>query len=866
MEEDRMRISLIHAALALAVGLAALLGPSVAAEENGSWLPQLSSSELAKVEDVVTGVPEGVDEQVLRAARGVLTDPGDLPELQVLVDGTKRKLPLQHTGVSIEVSGFVARVEVTQRWKNPLTKPIEAVYVFPLPENSAVDDMKIRVGDRLIESEIQRRAKARETYEQAKREGYTAALLEQERPNIFTQSIANMAPGEDIEVVIRYVQDLTYDSGEYELVFPMVVGPRFIPGTPTGQGGTGWSPDTTSVPDASRITPPIVGAGRRSGHDISIEVVIDPGLPVIDLDVPTHQVDVVESDGAMVVSLAKGDSLPNRDFVLRFRADAPEPHGALYAHKQGKSGTFSLVVQPPALDVDALLGRREVLFVIDVSGSMSGTPLGMAKDAARESIRRLRPVDTFNVITFAGQTARAFEGARPANNSNVLEALRFVDDALAGGGTYLANAVNDALSPAVQDGRDRTVVFLTDGYVGNEAEILSKIEGFVTAHGKAGRKARAFGLGVGSSVNRYLMDGIGKAGRGSTVYLTTREDPARAVDGIYRMIDHPILTDVKVEWGGLDVRDVEPAVLPDLVASRPLVLHGRYGASGAATVVVSGMANGKRVKVEVPVVLPEHEEANGSLETLWARTRIESFERELWDGEDAAVVEQITSLGLDYRIVTAYTSFVAVDRSKKVANGPTETIVQPTEAPEGVNLQAAVGSSGISAALSTTMSGASSPMVLGHGAGGMGFKGTGKGGGGAVGYGRIQGMGKIDTGGGKGVLAEKRKANVPQVRLASATVSGHVDKSVIQRVIRSKQAAFRHAYERSLRSNPALSGKVVFTWTIDKDGTVKDVKVSNDTLGDEDLVKALVRVIESMRFEATGTVVTITYPFVFSPN
>ena len=821
------------------------------------------------------GTPAAVDDAVMLAARRVLTDPGDLPRLQVKVGDKTMELPLQRTHVAMEISGFTARVEVTQTWRNPLDKPIEAVYVFPLPENSAVDDMKIRVGDRLIEAEIQKRDDARRTYEEAKRDGHTAALLEQERPNVFTQSIANMEPGKDIEVIVRYVQDLTWDAGEVEVVFPMVVGPRFIPGAPGGKSGTGWSRDTDTVPDASRITPPIVGGGFRTGNDISIEVLIAPGLPVADLDVPTHDVELSQVDGAMIVQLAQRDSLPNRDFVLRFRTDAPTPTGAVYAHRTGRGGFFQLVVQPPA--TDEALSPREVVFVIDVSGSMGGIPLGMAKDAAREAIRQLRPVDTFNVITFAGQTARAFEASRPANTGNVREALGFVDAAMAGGGTYLASAVTDALSAKksdIQRGRDRTVVFLTDGYVGNEAQILAQVESLVTGFKARGLTARAFGFGVGSSVNRMLMDGIGKAGQGATVYLTTREDPARAVGALYRMIDRPILTDVTIDWGGLKVADVEPAVLPDLVSSRPLVVHGRYLEPGVGTVTLHGTAQGRPVELPVQVDLAASEERNGSLETLWARARVDALDRLLWGGENLEVVEKITALGLDYRLVTAYTSFVAVDRSKKVGDGVTRTVVQPTEAPEGVDTRMAAPAA---ATVSNVMGGTAGGFVVGHGAGGLGLQGTGQGGGGTTGYGRIHGMGSVDTGAGKGggksthsgksaAVKQAKKVAPKVVMTASVSVSGYTDSKGIRVAMRKRAGAFRHCYERQLQRKPELQGKIALRITLEKDGSVRDVTIDSDSVGDDELTECLIRIIKRIAFPEQSGVVVFTYPLVFSPE
>ena len=630
------------------------------------------------------GAPEVADAKVTELARNVMTDPGDIPRLTVAVDGKPLELPLEHTQVQAELSGTVARVTVTQTYQNPFPEPIEAIYIFPLPENSAVDDMKMRVGDRLIEAEIKKRAEAKRVYEEAKREGYTAALLEQERPNVFTQSVANIEPGKKIDVIIRYVQDLSYDAGAYEFVFPMVVGPRFIPGNPTDSTGPGWSKNTDQVGDASRITPPIIGGGRRTGHDIGIEITVDRSMPVMDLEVPTHDVDVSEVDGDFLVQLADHDTLPNRDFVMRYRVDRDEPQVSVVTHKDKRGGFFSVVLQPPRADMDALVGDREMVFVVDISGSMWGVPINMCKQAMQEAIRNLRPTDTFNVMTFAGHTAKAFPESRPANQTNVRLALDFVMNSQAGGGTNLSDAVDAALSPGVAGDRHRYVFFLTDGYVGNEAQIIAKTRSFTEAQEAMGHRSKVFSMGVGSSTNRHLLDGIAEAGKGLTVYATNREDPTRAVNRFYHYVDHAVMTDVRIDWGGLVVADVYPTELPDLFASRPMILHGRYKAGGTGTVVVEGKQGDKPVRLTAQVTLPDHEASNEALETLWARARIDGLEQDLWYGQDQKVIDEITAIGIDYRLVTAYTSFVAVDRSKKVGDGDPTTIVQPVEEPEGV--------------------------------------------------------------------------------------------------------------------------------------------------------------------------------------
>jgi Ca-activated chloride channel homolog len=616
------------------------------------------------------------------------TDPGDIPHLELAGD-PKRKLPLEHTHVAAKLTGFVAEVEVSQTYTNPFPDPIEAVYVFPLPENSAVNHMRMVIGQRVIEADVMERQAARRTYEQAKAAGHTAALLEQERPNVFTQSVANLEPGKKIDVVVRYVQDLTYDAGFYEFVFPMVVGPRFVPGAPLEgpQSGTGTHADTGRVPDASRISPPIIGRGERTGHDISIELVADASLAVGQFQVPTHEVVARRpADGTLHITLAERESLPNRDFVLRYQVTDERPTSTLFVAPSPKGGGyFALVLHPPQLDVDQLVGRREIVFVVDVSGSMSGKPLAMCQAAMAEAISNLRPVDTFNIITFSGGSQQAFPSPVPANTANIRQAFEVVRGMSAGGGTMMADAVQVALSPAVASGRHRYVFFMTDGYVGNEPEIIAASGHFVEALEAKGQRARVFGFGVGSSTNRMLLDGISRAGKGVAVYATNREDPARAVNQFYRYIDRTALTDIEVQWGGLQVQEVYPSQMPDLFASHPLILHGRYQGQPDQVQVV-GRAG--KTRLTVPVAIRQAHPAD-VLGTLWARSKVGDLEERMWEGEDHQ--QEIIALGLEHDLVTRFTSLVAVDRSRVVGDGKPRTVVQPVEGPEDVDVEMAGG-------------------------------------------------------------------------------------------------------------------------------------------------------------------------------
>ncbi|MEO1170458.1 MAG: VIT and VWA domain-containing protein [Myxococcota bacterium] len=683
--------------------ISAALLTSLAMSGCGAQALAAGPKELTLTADRKTGTPLSLGRDI----GPVYTDPGDVPQLQVEVDGKTVDLPLEHTHVKAEITGFVGRVRVTQTYQNPFDHPIEAIYIFPLPENSAVDDMRMKIGQREIIAEIKKREEARRTYEQAKKDGHTAALLEQERPNIFTQSVANIEPGKKIDVVISYLQTLTYDAGQYEFVFPMVVGPRFNPGAASDKpnSGKGWHPDTNQVPDASRISPPYLGGGVRSGHDISLELVADAGIPIRAWDAPTHQVEETATlDGTLKLALSDKDSIPNRDFILRYAVDGKLPQASLLTHTDSKKGGFfTLVVQPPKLDVDELVGHRELIFVMDVSGSMHGVPLDMGKDAMRQALRQLRPVDTFNVITFAGRTGQAFDAPRPANNSNLKAAVEYVDGLKAGGGTQMIKGVEAALSPPVEPGRHRYVFFMTDGYIGNEKEIHAGTERLIASLAERGQRARVFGYGLGSSVNRHLINGIADHGDGVAVYSSTREDPTGPVKQFFRYIDHAVMTDLDIDWGGLQVSDVYPTVKPDLFASRPTIIHGRYRGTGDRTIRIRGIANGRARTMKLSTKLPKEEPANQALATLWARSKIEDLERGMVrGGASSQLKDAITQVGLDYRIVTQFTSFVAVDSSKKI-KGQSKTLVQPLEAPEGVNMQTAAPAKSMSFSGSASM-------------------------------------------------------------------------------------------------------------------------------------------------------------------
>src|SRR5215475_989895 len=613
-------------------------------------------------------------------------------------DGQPRAdCPLKHTDVKAEVSGSLARVTVTQEFHNPFPEKIEAVYVFPLPQSAAVDDMTMVVGDRTVKGKIKRREEARAIYEAAREAGQTASLLDQERPNIFTQSVTNIAPGAAVKITISYVEYLKYEDGTYEFVFPMVVGPRYIPGQPIGEqiappggpNGRGWAPDTSQVPDASRITPQVAPKGERAGHDISIEVKLDTGVPIDDLKSTLHEVDVTRPDNhRAVVRLKDQTTIPNKDFILKFDVAGKKISDAIMTHRGAQGGFFTLMLQPPERVTAADVSPKELVFVLDTSGSMSGFPIEKAKETMKLALDNLYPEDTFNLITFSGDTHVLFPQPVPATRENLQRAQAFLASRQGSGGTEMMKAIRAALDPSDQQNHVRIVCFMTDGYVGNDMEIISEIQ----KHSNA----RVFSFGIGSSVNRFLLDKMAEQGRGEVEYVTLQDDGSAAARRFHERVRNPLLTDIEIDWAGLPVADVYPKHIPDLFSVKPLILSGRYTAAARGVIRLRGKLAGQSFVREIPVELPESQTEHDSLATLWARTRIDDLMSQDFagiqnDDPQPDVRESITQLGLEYRLMTQFTSFVAVEEMTVTDGGQPRRIDVPVEMPEGVSFEGMSG-------------------------------------------------------------------------------------------------------------------------------------------------------------------------------
>ncbi len=817
--------------------------------------------------------------------------------------------PLKHTDVNVEISGFFSRVTLKQTYHNPYQAKIEAVYTFPMSHRAAVDSLTMTVGDRVVVGEVKERERARQIYEAARAQGYVASLLEQQRPNIFTQSIANIEPEAQVIVEISYVEVLQSKDGQYTFDFPMVVGPRYIPGAsmtspavvpaelavrhgvillgparltvgaagevtelgslqtgklnalltsaqpikypgdtwwgkgdPTGgagqptvwyrfeaeygdgakefgelytdgtgwingrwfftdpaaikQIGTGFSQDTNQVPDASRITPEPVKPGERAGHDISISVTIDTGGPgIVDLKSALHEIkgdnflDDVEAPNKVTVALADKNEIPNRDFVLSWRTSAETITEAKLTHAGDNGGFFTLILQPPDRVEVADVPPRELIFVMDISGSMSGYPIEKSKEVITKAIDAMRPRDTFNVITFANGTNFLWSDPKSATAENIAAAQSFINSRSGGGGTEMMTAINAALVQrpidepgpltAAQlvdlpaDGRDvevtveypnihvsgesdvytipvrddlklriemradlptvfqpqgvtvgmtgtwstingkrvlivnrawlvgmqkapakpmRIVLFLTDGYVGNDMAIIGAIKN--NAH-----TTRVFSFGIGSSVNRYLLQGMANAGRGEAEFVLLESDSDAAVERFTKRVETPVLTDITLTFSdGLEVTDVIPPLdsVPDLFDVQPLVIHGRYSQAGKGTLTIAGNTGAGPYERVVDLEFAEDQPEHDVIATLWARAKVEQImNQDLAAAQanafPADLKQQVVALGEAFQIMTQYTSFVAVEKSRLTIDGKPVLVAVPIEMPAGVSYEGIFG-------------------------------------------------------------------------------------------------------------------------------------------------------------------------------
>lgn len=598
--------------------------------------------------------------------------------------------PLEHTDVKATISGYVAKVSVKQIFKNTYKEKIEAVYTFPLSEQGAVNQMKMRIGDRTINGTIKKREEARQIYQDARNNGQTASLLDQERTNVFTQSVANIEPGQKIEITIDYVETLPFEDGQFAFTYPTVVGPRFI--------------DLPKNGNMSGLNTVFAPEGTRSGHDISISVDLDAGMKVDHIHSLLHEVSIDESPsdkikGKARIKLADKATIPNKDFVLTYQvSESAIKSGYLAFRDADKPGYFTLMVMPPKKPTIKDISPKEMIFVIDCSGSQSGPPLDKCKQTMRYIVEHMNANDTFQIIAFnSGQNVFA-DKPQAVSESMKKKAIAFIDALEANGGTWMAPAVEMACSMPRDQHRLRIVTFMTDGYVGNDLEILGMIK-------KYRDKSRWFSFGTGNSVNRSLIDGIAREGGGEAEYVLLNSPAEQAGAKFYKRISTPVLTDVKLNYRGPSenarLTEIFPKEIHDVWAQKPLYFKGRYAKPGKYQMDVTGFCGGAPYKQTINIDLPERDTTNSGIASMWARAKVDRLMAEDYmsaqnGGTNKELKDEIVQVALEHGIMTQYTSFVAVDdkaRKDRTKGQPTTIRVQ-SEMPEGVSRQMTLGAMG----------------------------------------------------------------------------------------------------------------------------------------------------------------------------
>ena len=578
------------------------------------------------------------------------------------------RLPLKDTRVDVAIAGVIADVTVRQVYENQGTRPLHVRYVFPASTRAAVYDLTMTVGDVRTVARIRERKQAAGEFEAAKRDGKSASLLEQSRPNVFSMQLANVLPGDTVIVELKYTELLVPTDGVYEFVYPTVVGPRYS------------SKLANQAVDVDAfVSTPYTHQGEPPRSDFHISGVVSTGVPLQELLSPSHQ--LVLRFGGRRAEFALDDAermSGNRDFILRYRLSGEQIAAGLMLYRGASENFFLLVAEPPRNVEAADMPPREYIFVLDVSGSMNGFPLDTAKTLMAELAAGLRPSDSFNIVTFASGSETFSPVSVQATRANVARALQFVGRQSGGGGTELRAALERAVQLPQHGEVARSVVLVTDGYIEAEADVLDYIRGHLD-------ESNFFAFGIGSSVNRYLIEGVAHAGSGEPFIVTDPKEAAGAAERLRHYIDAPVLTDIEVTFPGFDVYDVEPGRIADLFASRPVIVFGKWRGNAAGAVEISGTSGHGVYRTSLGVSEANVGPSHGALRQLWARTRI----AELSDFGPASPSEecvgQIVSLGLTYGLLTRYTSFVAVQEIVRRTVDGAEQVDQPLPLPAGVS-------------------------------------------------------------------------------------------------------------------------------------------------------------------------------------
>jgi Ca-activated chloride channel homolog len=579
-------------------------------------------------------------------------------------------LPLKSTSADVKIAGMIADVTVHQIYENKGTETLECIYVFPASTRAAVYAMQMKVGERLINARIRERKQAQKEYEEAKLAGKRASLLEQDRPNVFQMKVANILPNDVVEVTMQYTEMIVPTEGVYQFVYPTVVGPRY------------------STQEKTENTAAYLKKGEATPYTFDIQVALAAGVPIQNLECKTHNINVTQSDyfHANVQIKPEDSGRGNKDFILDYQLKGEQFQSGVMLYEHKDENFFMAMIQPPKAVATNQIPPREYVFIVDVSGSMEGFPLDVSKTLLRNLIGNLKKTDYFNVLLFSGTTSILADKSLPATKENIQKAMSQMDNQRGGGGTELLPAMQQALAlPRSEKELSRSMILITDGYINVEKESFDLIRNNLN-------KCNVFAFGIGSGVNRYLIEGLAHVGQGEPYIILNQEEAPKIAEKFRKYINTPVLSQVKYKMEGFNAYDMEPLKLPDVMAERPIILFGKYKGKPSGSITIEGYAGKKLVKQTINVGENTADAQNSALRYLWAREKLR-YLADFGQGsnDDEKYTQQIVDIGLKYNLLTAHTSFIAVDETPVVAaNGKIKTVNQSLPLPEGVE-NSAVG-------------------------------------------------------------------------------------------------------------------------------------------------------------------------------
>ncbi len=724
------------------------------------------------------------------------------------------QLPLKSTSADVKVLGVIADVIVRQMYKNEGKTPLEAIYIFPASTRAAVYGMKMTIGKRTILARVEERKEARRQYEEAKQQGKSASLLEQQRPNVFQMNVANILPEDVIEVELKYTELLIPAGGIYEFVYPTVVGPRY-----SNQLAE------TARPSQKWVENPYLHQGQAPTYTFDMTADLAAGLPIQNVACTSHKVNI-HYDGPSRASIKLDPSDKNggdRDFILKYQLAGGQVQSGVLLSEGEKESFFLLMLQPPKRVSVGQIPPREYIFIVDVSGSMYGFPLDISKKLLKDLIVNLRPTDRFNVLLFSGGSSLMSEQSLPATSENIHQAINLIERQRGGGGTELLPALKRALSLPRSEGYSRSVVIATDGYVMVEEEVFDLIR-------KNLGDANMFTFGIGSSVNRHLLEGMARVGMGEPFVISKPEETREKAKEFRKMIESPVLTKIRVDFGKFDVYDVEPLSIPDVFAERPVIIFGKWRGKPVGEITLTGITSSGPYVNKINMRKEKPLQSNSALQYLWARHRITLLSDYNSLRQDANRIKEVTQLGLTYNLLTAYTSFVAIDTEVRLVNGQSVTVKQPLPLPEGVS-DYAVGR-GMAAQKAMAPLAALRSMAIES-------KQV-----------REEEYTEMD----ERLVSKLERVSV---ELTEISATWGLSKEDIQRAIKQQIPSIEICYQKALEKKPKIQGEVAFQLVIDSKGKVTKVSLVSTKLKDKHLEQCIIQKIKELTFptpEATDTV------------